>query len=158
MDEPVIGVTDTITSRAVVLVQNRAVVGLSPWLAQAAVDAVRDGLILQIVTPADSLVTYPLEAMLAQARGQWVVHAGGRYRDGLTGLPFRWDGQRFAPSNGSPSGLGSPLSAVPWSGGLEIQIVTLHPATRPWRWVPAPRPRCAPSPATPRPGGASPSR
>ena len=50
-------VNDEITAKAVVLHQNRAVVGLSPWLAEAAVDAVRDSLQLQIVTPADALVT-----------------------------------------------------------------------------------------------------
>ncbi|MEU7771825.1 DUF6177 family protein [Micromonospora taraxaci] len=128
MGEPMTGATDTITDRAVVLHQNRAVVGLSPWLAEAAVDVVRNGLLLQLVTPADGSITYPLEVMLAQAQGQWVVRAGDQYRDGLTGLPLHWDGRCFSASNGSPAG--GPLpTAVPWSGGLEIQIVTLHPAT-----------------------------
>ncbi|MGC4746907.1 DUF6177 family protein [Micromonospora sp. DT201] len=129
MGRPLTSTTDTITDKAVVLHQNRAVVGLSPWLAEAAVDAVRDGLMLQIVTPADGFVTYPLEVMLAQAQGQWVVRAGDRYRDGLTGLALHWDGHRFSSSaNGSQSG--GPLPAAdPWTGGLEIQIVALHPAT-----------------------------
>ncbi|MGK5738713.1 DUF6177 family protein [Micromonospora sp. URMC 103] len=122
------GTTDTITDRAVVLHQNRALVGLSPWLADAAVDAVRNGLMLQIVTPAGGFVTYPFESMLARAQGQWVVRDGDQYRDGLTGLPLRWDGHRFSPANGSrPSG--PPPASEPWTGGLEIQIVTLHPAT-----------------------------
>lgn len=121
-------VNDEITAKAVVLHQNRAVVGLSPWLAEAAVDAVRDSLQLQIVTPADALVTYPLEVMLTQARGQWVVRTGDTFRDGLTGLPLHWDGHRFASvANGSSDGL-SPVAAA-WTGGLELQIVTLHPAT-----------------------------
>lgn len=121
--------TDTITDKAIVLHQNRAVVALSPWLAQAAVDAVRDGLLLQIVTPPDALVTYPLEVMFSFARGQWVVRTGDGYRDGLTGLPMRWDGDRFAPApSSSPDDDLSPVAAA-WAGGLEFQIVTLHPAT-----------------------------
>jgi hypothetical protein len=119
-------VTDTITAKAVVLYQNRAVVGLAPWIAQAAIDAVRDGLMLQIVTPADALLTYPLEVMLTQARGQWVVSTGNDHRDGLTGLPMRWDGHRFAAV---PSSGGHRPVAAAWTGGLELQIVTLHPAT-----------------------------
>ncbi|GGM10437.1 DUF6177 family protein [Micromonospora yangpuensis] len=128
MGEPLTGPTDTITDRAVVLHQDRPVVGLAPWLAEAAVDAVRDGLLLQVVTPADGFVTYPLEMMLTQARGQWVVRGGDHYRDGLTGLPLRWDGRRFSPADGSRP-TGPPPAADPWTGGLEIQIVTLHPAT-----------------------------
>ncbi|CCH15530.1 DUF6177 family protein [Micromonospora lupini] len=128
MGEPMNGATDTITDRAVVLHQDRAVVGLAPWLAEAAVDAVRDGLLLQVVTPADGVITYPLEMMLAQAQGQWVVRAGDRYRDGLTGLPLHWDGHRFAGTDASQPA-GSPPDDAPWTGGLEIQIVTLHPAT-----------------------------
>lgn len=128
MDEPVNGTTDTITDRAVVLHQDRAVVGLAPWLAQAAVDAVRDGLLLQVVTPADGVITYPFETMLAQAQGQWVVRTGDQHRDGLTGLPLHWDGHRFAsPGGGQPAG--SPPADVPWTGGLEVQVVTVHPAT-----------------------------
>ena len=121
-------VTDAITAKAVVLHQNRAVVGLAPWLAQAAVDAVRDNLTLQVVTPADALLTYPVEIMLTQARGQWVVRTGDGFRDGLTGLPLRWDGERFTRVPDASSEGHSPV-AVAWSGGLELQIVTLHPAT-----------------------------
>ncbi|WP_433536685.1 DUF6177 family protein [Micromonospora sp. CA-249363] len=128
MGKPMNGATDTITDRAVVLHQDRAVVGLAPWLAQAAVDAVRDNLLLQVVTPADGVITYPFETMLAQAQGQWVVRAGEEYRDGLTGLPLRWDGQRFATSDATRTS-GSLPTDTPWTGGLEIQIVTVHPAT-----------------------------
>ncbi|GIJ69335.1 DUF6177 family protein [Virgisporangium ochraceum] len=120
--------TDAVTGKAIVLHQNRAVVGLAPWLAEAAVDAVRDNLTLQIVTPADALVTYPLEIMLTQARGQWVVRAGDSFRDGLTGLPMRWDGDRFTPVRSTGHSGQSPVAAA-WTGGLELQIVTLHPST-----------------------------
>ncbi|MET8278702.1 DUF6177 family protein [Micromonospora sp. NPDC005174] len=122
------GTTDTITDRAVVLHQDRAVVGLAPWLAQAAVDAVRDGLLLQVVTPADGVITYPFETTLAQAQGQWIVRAGDQYRDGLTGLPLQWDGQRFARSDAAQPADSLPTDE-PWTGGLEVQIVTVHPAT-----------------------------
>lgn len=128
MGGPMTGTTDTISEKAVVLHQHRRVVGLSPWLAEAAVDAVRNGLMLQLVTPADGFITYPVEVMLAQAQGQWVVRAGDQYRDGLTGLPLRWDGHRFSSANGS-QGPGALPTSEPWTGGLEIQIVTLHPAT-----------------------------
>ena len=92
-------------------------VGLSTWLADAAVDAVHSGRTLQIVTPADSLVTYPLEVLLGQAGGQWVV--GTSATTTATASPasaLHWDGTRFVPTAGTAE---RPLAGLAWAGGLE---------------------------------------
>ncbi len=106
---------DRVTPQALVVEQARAVVPLSTWLATAAVDAQRAGLLMQLVTPADSVLTYPLELLLGDGGGHWVV------RDGFTSVPLAWDGNRFTP-------VGGPVpSPVPDArDGLEVRITTLH--------------------------------
>jgi hypothetical protein len=112
---------------ALVVELDRRVVPLSPWLAHAAVAAQEGGRPLQLVTAADSRLTYPLEVMLTEGGGQWVVRRGGHFRDGFTGAELRWAGDRFRPAVGAAS-TADPvwLDAPPGSGGLEVQISTLH--------------------------------
>lgn len=125
MVEPLIGhpAADRVTKQALVVEQGRAVVPLTTWLAGAAVDASRAGLLLQIVTPDDSVLTFPLELMLAEGGGQWVVRDGDGFRDGFTAVPLGWDGQRFAPVDGP---VPDPVPRA--GGGLEVQVTTLHEA------------------------------
>ena len=62
MGEPVIAhpAADRATPEALVVEQDRGVVPLSTWMVDAALVATRGGRLLQIVTPADSRLTYPL--------------------------------------------------------------------------------------------------
>jgi hypothetical protein len=118
---------DRITAEAVVVEQGRAVLGLSGWLADAAVAATGSGRLLQVVTPADTRITYPLELLFAEGGAQWVVRDGaGGFRDGFVGLPVGWNGLRFVPLDGTPP---EPDPARrPADGSIELQVSTLHPA------------------------------
>jgi hypothetical protein len=119
---------DRITTEAVVVEQGRAVLGLSGWLADAAVAATGSGRLLQVVTPPDTRITYPLELMFAEGGAQWVVRDGtGGFRDGFVGLPLGWNGLQFVPLDGQPP---EPDPArTPSAGSIEVQISTLHPAS-----------------------------
>lgn len=115
---------DQVTAQALVLEQQRSVVPLTTWVTRAALDAVRAGILLQIVTPGDAVLTYPLEVLLGEVGGTWVVRDGAGFRDGFTGVPLEWEGERFVPGDGP---LPEPAAAV---GGLDIQVTTLHTAAQ----------------------------
>jgi hypothetical protein len=119
---------DRATTDALVAEQDRSVVSLSSWLADAAAEAVATGRMLQVLTPSRSRITYPLELMLRDAGCQWIVREGPeRFRDGLAGTRMRWNGARFVTDLNSPA----PDIDIPQagSGDLELQITTLHPAS-----------------------------
>lgn len=123
---------DRATPEALVVEQDRGVVPLSTWLSDAAVAATATGRALQVLTPAYSRLTYPLELMLRDGGGQWVVRerVGGdgpeRFRDGIAGFRLRWSGARFVTDLDAPPPDVS--AAQPGSGDLEVQISTPHPA------------------------------
>jgi hypothetical protein len=125
--EPLTGhpAADRSTAEALVVEQSRAVVPLSGWLLDAARTAVASERLLQILTPSDAALTYPLELLLADGPGQWIVRDGPGFRDGFTAVPMGWTGARFAPVDG-------PVPPVPpvdiADGGLELQVTTLHRA------------------------------
>ena len=114
------------TPAALVVEQNRAVVALSGWLVDAARVAAHSGRLLQILTLADSALTYPLELLLDEGGGQWVRRDGRGFRDGFTGAPMGWTGERFAPVEGPVP----PVAATALAeGGIGLQVTTLHPST-----------------------------
>jgi hypothetical protein len=115
---------DRVTTEALVVEQDRVVVGLSTWLADAAVAAGRTGRVLQVLTPAYSVVTYPLELLLGEGV-QWVVRDGSGFRDGLTGADLRWAGSRFAPAGSAPP---APPAATAGTGGIEVLLTARHAA------------------------------
>jgi uncharacterized protein DUF6177 len=119
---------DRVTAESVVVEQGRAVLGLSTWLVDAAVAATSSGRLLQVVTPADTRITYPLELLFAEGGAQWVVRDGaGGFRDGFIGLPVGWNGRRFVPLDGR---IPDPdPTRDPAAGSIELQITTLHPAS-----------------------------
>jgi len=130
MGEPLTGhpAIDGVTAKVLVVEQDRPVVSRSTWLTDAAVTAARTSRSLQLVTPERSRLTYPLELLLGETGAQWVVRAGGRFRDGLTALPLHWDKGSYVPQPGA-----DPLPPLApdhvWAGSVEIQITSLHPAT-----------------------------
>jgi hypothetical protein len=126
--EPVTGhpAADRATPEALLVEQARAVVGLSSWLADAALTAVATNRLLQVLTPAESRISYPLELLFGEGGSQWVVRDGDGHRDGFLGLPVAWNGSRFAPVDGPAL---DPAPADPAEGSLELQITTVHPAT-----------------------------
>lgn len=118
---------DRATPEALVVEQDRSVVPLSTWVADAAVEAAATKRVLQVLTPAHSRITYPLELLLRDA-GQWVVREDReRFRDGLNGFQLRWSGVRFVTDlDAQPP---DPPDPRPGSGDLELQVSTLHAAT-----------------------------
>ncbi|MBV9013019.1 MAG: hypothetical protein JO272_13395 [Pseudonocardiales bacterium] len=117
---------DRATSEALIVEQDRTVVPLSTWVTDAAVQAAATERVLQVLTPAHSRITYPLELLLRDAGAQWVLREGPeRFRDGLTGFRLRWNTQRFTTDLDAPPP--TPPEAQPGSGDLEVQISTLYP-------------------------------
>ncbi|TNY34486.1 DUF6177 family protein [Thermomonospora catenispora] len=88
-------VLDVMTPQAMVVLQDRPVAALTPWLAEALGECASSGRTLQIVTPATARLSMPLR--VAGAAVQWVVRDQGGYYEGLTGRPLQWDGRMFAP-------------------------------------------------------------
>lgn len=119
---------DRATIEALIAEQDRSVVPLSSWLADAAAEAIATGRMLQVLTPSHGRITYPLELMLRDSGSQWIVRDGPeRFRDGLTGVRMRWNGARFTTDlDAPPPDVERP---EPGSGDLEVQITTLHPAS-----------------------------
>ncbi|HSL09192.1 MAG TPA: DUF6177 family protein [Pseudonocardiaceae bacterium] len=118
---------DRATPQALIVEQDRTVVPLSTWVADAAVEATATGRVLQVLTPGHSGLTYPLELLLRDAAGRWVVRERPeRFRDGITGFRLRWSGLRFVTDLDAPPPAGH--DPQPGSGDLEVQISTLHPA------------------------------
>ncbi|WP_409490069.1 DUF6177 family protein [Amycolatopsis sp. cmx-11-12] len=117
---------------ALVFEQFRTVVPASPRLIDAAWAAVGTGRTLQVVTAGHSRITYPLEKLLAEVQGEWVVRDDqGRHREGTSGIPLDWNGGRFERAPGA-----SPTIAVDTarrSGDLEVRITALHPTGEPLR-------------------------
>jgi hypothetical protein len=86
---------DALTSKAMVVLQERPVVPFTTWLAEGLRLCSETGRGLQLVTPPESRITMPLRLVLTGPNSRWVVRADGGYYDGLTGVPLRWDGEMF---------------------------------------------------------------
>ncbi|MEV4753517.1 DUF6177 family protein [Micromonospora sp. NPDC049559] len=89
-------VSDLVTDRVRVLLQERPVVALHRGLVDAIVAGTRDGRGVQVVTPDSSRMTVPLRLALVGEESRWVVQDGDRrYFDGLTGERLRWGDGAF---------------------------------------------------------------
>lgn len=80
------------TDKAVLVVQDRPLVPMSPWLVDAVATHGREGLRLQVLTPSTSRITHALRSLLTTPTARWVVQApDGAYYDGFSGVPLLWD-------------------------------------------------------------------
>ncbi|TYB43611.1 DUF6177 family protein [Actinomadura chibensis] len=99
MTPPVI---DVVSERVGVVMQNRPVVSLSSWMAEAIRLCAEAGKGVQVVTPAHARLTLPLRLALTGPDCRWVVtNPGGGYYDGFSGATLAWDGAAFAPDGGT---------------------------------------------------------
>ena len=92
---------DIHTDRAAVIVQDRPLIPMSAWLADAMVACDEAGVAVQILSPDTARVTLPLLTVLDLLPGShWVIQepVGDGYYDGLTGAPLTWDGAAFTPT------------------------------------------------------------
>ncbi|MET9293795.1 DUF6177 family protein [Streptomyces sp. NPDC003077] len=84
---------DVLTGKAAVIIQDRPVVAMTTWLADAVRMAAEGDRAVQIVTPPGARLTLPVRATLSGLPHRWVVQDGaGGYYDGLSGAVLRWDG------------------------------------------------------------------
>lgn len=118
---------DRVTPEVLVVEQDRSVVPMSTWMLDAVAAAIGSDRVLQLLTPAHSRLTYPLELLLRDANAEWVVRdEPERFRDGLAGFVLRWNGARFAPDlDAQPA---EPVDSDPGSGDLELQLSIVHTA------------------------------
>ncbi|QUX31172.1 hypothetical protein KGD83_12155 [Nocardiopsis akebiae] len=126
-------VVAALTEEAAVVVEDRPVVPVSVWLADALAAQARQGRALQLVTPPDSRLTEPLATLLTAPLARWAVAVGDGFRDGFSGRPLHWD-ERYgliADPPGTPVA-DSPLRTEPAPEETDHQLqVTLkadHPA------------------------------
>ncbi|ONF72573.1 DUF6177 family protein [Amycolatopsis keratiniphila] len=123
---------DLATEEALIVEQSRGVVPASSWVIDAARSALRSKRILQVLTPEESRITYPMELLLADAAAEWIVQEdASRYRDGIRGVPMSWTGTRFARDPGRRAV--PPQEPEIDTGDLEIRISVVHPAEAPLR-------------------------
>jgi len=93
---------DVLTERAAVVIQDRPVVAMTAWLADALRAAVAGDRAFQIVSPPGSRLTLPMRTALSGLPHRWVVQDGeGGYYDGLSGSELRWRDGEFA-ATGTP--------------------------------------------------------
>jgi hypothetical protein len=121
---------DVLTDAAAVVLQERRIVPLSRWLADAIGAATSESKLLQVVTPSTSRLTTPLESTLLAVGGRWVVRtAAGGYYDGLRGERLHWSGSAFEPT-GEPAAAPEFAPPAEVSGGtIRLDLVVLHAAT-----------------------------
>jgi hypothetical protein len=118
---------DVLTDQAAVVLQERSVVPLSSWLADAIVTATRTSRLVQLVTPATSRLTFPLAEAVRTVGGRWVVQdeRRGDYYDGLRGERLAWNGSAFLPSYATPA----PTLGGIDGGTLRLRVTVAHPAS-----------------------------
>jgi hypothetical protein len=121
-----VGVADTVTDRACVVLQDRPVVGLHRGLVDLLLAADRDGRAVRLVTPPTSRLTMPLHAVLAGGAGSWVVrYPEHGYFDADSGAPLHWsegDFQAYAEA-ADPA----PPTGDEWQLWLTVRLLHTSP-------------------------------
>ncbi|MFE0136492.1 DUF6177 family protein [Streptomyces sp. NPDC059037] len=89
---------DVLTDKAAVVIQDRPVVAMTSWLADALRTAADGDLALQIVTPPRASLTLPTRNALQGHPNRWVVQDPDcGYYDGLSGAELHWQDGHFTP-------------------------------------------------------------
>ncbi|WP_231679948.1 DUF6177 family protein, partial [Streptomyces clavuligerus] len=108
---------DVLTDRVAVVIQDRPVVAMTAWLADAYRAAAGAGLGLQIVTPTGTALSPAVREPLSSWPSRWVVQdERDGYYDGLTGAVLRWQEGMFAPVDAAAAGPVDPRIAEPPDG------------------------------------------
>ncbi|MEU9848814.1 DUF6177 family protein [Streptomyces sp. NPDC047985] len=137
---------DVLTDKVAVVIQDRPVVAMTAWLADAFRAAAEAGLGLQIVSPPGAALTPAVRDTLGGWPSRWVVRdERDGYYDGRTGAVLRWQDGMFAPvgpgaatptadAPGVPGAPGAPVAAafqeVAATGGRQLTLTyrAVHPA------------------------------
>ncbi|MEV8114221.1 DUF6177 family protein [Streptomyces xiamenensis] len=102
---------DALTATSAVLLQDRPVVGVSPWLQDALRAVHESGRTLYLVTPEHTRLTLPLYELLPTQPLRWVVRYGETFYDGFTGAALTWRDGGYAERTGPD---GQPVLAAAW--------------------------------------------
>lgn len=113
---------DRVTAAALVVDTRRYTVGLTGRVAAVAARAAGSGRAFHLVTRSDAVLTVALDDLLRDSGGTWVRRVGPTFRDGRTGAPLTWAGDRFVGAGPAPS----PAPSDPARGGVQVQLVTRH--------------------------------
>ncbi|MEU4998740.1 DUF6177 family protein [Streptomyces sp. NPDC021622] len=130
---------DVLTDKAAVVIQDRPVVAMTSWLADALRTAAAGDLALQIVTPPGTRLTLPTRTALHGHPNRWVVQDPDcGYYDGLSGAQLHWQDGHFTPvksADGNPrlAEAFKPQPApdspdAPGARQLGLSLQTTHPA------------------------------
>jgi hypothetical protein len=123
---------DVVTGRVAVVLQDRPVVPLSAWLADAVRLCAGSGRGLQVVTPPGARLTTPLRFALDGPDTRWVVRdaTGATCYDGLSGRRLRWAGDAFAGAEAGPALAPEFVDRdAPAVRQLLLEVRLRHPAT-----------------------------
>ncbi|MFE6775654.1 DUF6177 family protein [Streptomyces sp. NPDC057702] len=125
-DQPAV---DVLSERAAVVIQDRPLVAMTSWLAEALRAATVSDRGFQLVTPAGARLTLPTRAALAGLPHRWIVGDGtSGYYDGLSGTTLRWSDGAFVPAGTTaPAFLAGPGQEQPGSQ-LALTFRTREPA------------------------------
>ncbi|MGW2235393.1 DUF6177 family protein [Streptomyces sp. NPDC001759] len=124
---------DVLTTSTAVVIQDRPLVPLTSWLADALRTATAADRALQIVTPPTARLTLPTRTALRGLPNRWVVqHPEHGYYDGLSGAVLHWKNGTFTPvrdENGTAH-VAEAFGAVTNTGERQLLLAlrTRHPA------------------------------
>ncbi|MFG3507475.1 DUF6177 family protein [Streptomyces sp. NPDC047821] len=130
---------DVLTDKVAVVIQDRPVVAMTAWLADAFRAAGEGGLGLQIVSPAGTTLSPAVRSALSAWPSRWVVQdERDGYYDGLSGAVLAWREGMFFPVAADDSTDEEPRARVAATyqegvgdGGerqLAVTFRTVHPA------------------------------
>ncbi|MEV6395164.1 DUF6177 family protein [Streptomyces sp. NPDC051907] len=129
---------DVLTDKVAVVIQDRPVVAMTAWLADAFRAAAEAELGLQIVSPAGTTLSPAVRDSLSGWPSRWVVQDEREgYYDGLTGAVLRWQHGMFATveaADATPDDPRTPVAAsyqeVADTGERQLALTfrSIHPA------------------------------
>ncbi|MFF9571920.1 DUF6177 family protein [Streptomyces sp. NPDC014685] len=129
---------DALTDKVAVIIQDRPVIAMTAWLADAFRAAANAELGIQIVTSPGAMLSPAVRNSLSGWPSRWVVQdEKDGYYDGLSGAVLRWQHGMFAPvesPDAGPDDLRTPVAAsygeVSDTGECQLALTfrTVHPA------------------------------
>ncbi|MGI5481690.1 DUF6177 family protein [Streptomyces lavendofoliae] len=130
---------DVLTDKVAVVIQDRPVVAMTAWLADAFRAAAEGGLGLQVVSPAGATLSPAVRSALSAWPSRWVVQdERDGYYDGLSGAVLAWRDGMFFPVAAPGSTDDDPRARVAASyqegitdsgeRQLAVTFRTVHPA------------------------------
>ncbi|MEW1925612.1 DUF6177 family protein [Streptomyces sp. NPDC088360] len=119
---------DVLTDKAAVVIQDRPVVAMTNWLADALRTAADSDRALQIVTPPHTSLTLPTRNAVQGQPNRWVVQDPDcGYYDGLSGVQLHWHENHFTPVKSTD---GNPRIAEVFKPDPEPESVSNAPGER----------------------------